>query len=1168
MTAKPSYEELKKRVAALEAQVRRFSEVQGEIKRSRNFLESLLKSIPTPVFWKDTDGRYQGCNPAFTEIMGVNSEQINGKTVYELWPSEHAKFYHQKDLELIQNPQQQTYDFEVKDKDGRRRPVVYQKNVFRDEDGTIIGLVGSFIDISKILQAQEEIIRRQKFLESVLFHAPDAIITLDEHQRVMDWNPGAVEMFGYKPEEAIGVQLDDLVARNKHHTEATTKVSHVLSGHRVEAFETLRYRKDGSHVHVMAAGSPILVEDALKGVVIVYTDISERVRNEKAYRETFEIIAKSPVVAFLWRNEADWPVEFVTANVEHIFGYAEEDFLSGRVLFSQVVHPDDIDRVTGEVVTYSQEPNRIEFTHEPYRIVARGGDIHWINDSTFIRRDAAGTITHYQGIVTDVTDRIRAEEALRHNEAEKRMILNSLKELVIYSDTHMRIVWANKAACESVGLPLEALIGRTCHSIWRNSADPCPGCVVVQAMEAGKAQQAEIHTPDERIWLNKGYPVFNEDGVVSGGIETCLEITERKRAEEALQESEARFRQIASTIREVFWLFDWQEQRVLYVSPAYETIWGRSRDALYESYDEWAQSIHPDDVDHAETTFNRILETGGGDSREYRILQPDGSVRWISDTGYAIKDENDKVSRITGIAEDITARKQAEEALSREKERLAVTLRSIGDAVITTDRDGRIVLMNLIAEQLTGWGEADAVGRQLMDVLRIENEQTGEPCESPVDKVLASGQIVGLANHTILVARDGQRYTVADSGAPIKNLDDQIIGVVLVFRDITAQERTEAELLKMEKLKSIGILAGGIAHDFNNFLTGIIGNLSLAKLNLQPRDPVLRSLNEMEKAAMRAKELTRQLLTFSKGGEPVKRIANIAVLAREAVQFALRGSNVRCRFDLADDLMVAEVDEGQIAQVIHNLTINAIQAMPNGGTVWIRGANLSLAQGNPFALLPRNYVQVAVEDNGTGIHPDHSQKVFDPYFTTKQKGSGLGLAVAYNIVAKHDGRLTVKSELGEGTTFTIFLPASTVSPTRHSEKREEIVSGQGRVLVMDDEDYIRELAAAMLTKLGYEVELAEDGQTAVNLYRKAIHEGRPFDAVILDLTVPGGMGGKEAISHLVDMDQKVRAIVSSGYSNDPVMSNYTAYGFLGVVHKPYLLQEMSQMLKSVIGGIS
>ena len=266
--------------------------------------------------------------------------------------------------------------------------------------------------------------------------------------------------------------------------------------------------------------------------------------------------------------------------------------------------------------------------------------------------------------------------------------------------------------------------------------------------------------------------------------------------------------------------------------------------------------------------------------------------------------------------------------------------------------------------------------------------------------------------------------------------------------------------------------------------------------------------------------------------------------------------------------MSVDVDEGQIAQVIHNLMINADQAMPNGGMVWIRGANVSLAKGNPFALSPGNYVQDTVRDQGMGIHPNYIKKVFDPYFTTKQKGSGLGLAVAYNIVAKHDGQLTVDSELGEGTTFTILLPASTISPKTYVEKREEIVSGQGRVLVMDDEDYIRELASAMLSKLGYEVVVAEDGQTAVDLYKKAFDQGRPFDAVILDLTVPGGMGGRETIKHLNEIDKNVRAIVSSGYSNDPVMANFTNYGFRGAVQKPYLVQEMSQVLRSVIGVLS
>jgi two-component system cell cycle sensor histidine kinase/response regulator CckA len=298
--------------------------------------------------------------------------------------------------------------------------------------------------------------------------------------------------------------------------------------------------------------------------------------------------------------------------------------------------------------------------------------------------------------------------------------------------------------------------------------------------------------------------------------------------------------------------------------------------------------------------------------------------------------------------------------------------------------------MNPVAEDLTGRTEAESLNRPLMEVFRIINEQTRQPCTNPVEKVLSTGQIVGLANHTLLVAKDGREYIIADSGAPIRDREGMIIGVVLVFRDITAQQRTEEELLKMEKLKSLGVLAGGIAHDFNNFLTGIIGNLSLAKLDVQPGNPVSRALSEMEKAAVRAKDLTQQLLTFSKGGEPVKRITRIADLVQESAQFALHGSNVRCRFELDGDLLPADVDEGQIAQVVHNLILNADQAMPDGGTVRIRGTNVTLASKNAYALVPGRYLAVSIRDEGKGIHPEYLKKIFDPYFTTKQKGSGLG----------------------------------------------------------------------------------------------------------------------------------------------------------------------------------
>jgi len=281
-----------------------------------------------------------------------------------------------------------------------------------------------------------------------------------------------------------------------------------------------------------------------------------------------------------------------------------------------------------------------------------------------------------------------------------------------------------------------------------------------------------------------------------------------------------------------------------------------------------------------------------------------------------------------------------------------------------------------------------------------------------------------LSNHTILISRDGNRFSIADSAAPIMDAGQKIAGIVLVFRDITAAQRTKAELLKIEKLRSLGVLAGGIAHDFNNFLTGIIGNLSLVQLDFDPSNRIYTRLNEMEKAALRAKDLTQQLLTFSKGGKPVKRFTQIDTLVREAALFAVRGSNVRCQFEFPDDLWPAHLDAGQIGQVIHNLVINADQVMPEGGIITISGKNIDIEPDSHFKLPPGQYIRIMIQDQGTGIKKEHLDRIYDPYFTTKQKGSGLGLTIVYSIIEKHEGQVLVYSELGRGTTFNIYLPAS------------------------------------------------------------------------------------------------------------------------------------------------
>lgn len=384
-----------------------------------------------------------------------------------------------------------------------------------------------------------------------------------------------------------------------------------------------------------------------------------------------------------------------------------------------------------------------------------------------------------------------------------------------------------------------------------------------------------------------------------------------------------------------------------------------------------------------------------------------------------------------------------------------------------------------------------------------------------------------------------------------------------IVRNIAERKKTEQELLKLEKLESLGVLAGGLAHDFNNLLTIILGNISLTLLDTDPTDDNFKRLTDVERAIVRAQDLTRQLLTFAKGGAPVKRTASIREIVEESCGFSLSGSNVKCSFSFAADLMPVEVDAGQIGQVINNLVINAVQAMPQGGAIEVRSENVTVVSQDGLPLGPGAYIRISVHDQGVGIPKENLSKIFDPYFTTKQRGSGLGLATSYSIVKRHGGCISVGSVPGAGSVFHIYLPSSH-QPVAAEETREKPVPGIGRLLFMDDEEAVRIVAGQMLKTLGYSCEAAADGAEAVERYKRARDAGRPFDAVILDLTVIGGMGGAEAVKKLIEIDPKVKAIVASGYSNNPVLADYEAFGFAGVIAKPYSLQTLSWTLHSVL----
>ncbi|MBN2810051.1 MAG: response regulator [Deltaproteobacteria bacterium] len=527
---------------------------------------------------------------------------------------------------------------------------------------------------------------------------------------------------------------------------------------------------------------------------------------------------------------------------------------------------------------------------------------------------------------------------------------------------------------------------------------------------------------------------------------------------------------------------------------------------------------------------------------------------------------------IISISARTQEKERAEKKLAAEHERLLVTLRSIGDGVITSDNNGKVVLLNKVAEQLTGWKQVDAVGKTVSEIFKIIDDRTQQPCADPVVRILNSGKIITLDHHTVLIDRNGNRRNIADSGAPIRDPESRIIGTILVFRDVTEELLQEKEMLKVRKLESVGVLAAGIAHDFNNILVAIIGNLSLAREFIQPETKASALVREAEKAAQRAKGLTLQLLTFAKGGDPIKRETSLARLITEPANFVLSGSNVAMTCNLQNDLWAIEVDPDQISQVIQNLIINAKQAMPDGGTIAIEGCNI---EDNelivlPTKLKPANYVRLTIKDTGIGMPAEIIEKIFDPYFTTKTEGSGLGLAVCHSILSKHGGHISVDSKLGQGTVFILYLPA-TGFPPKDSVVKTDLPfrqKGQGKIMIMDDEEIIREVAEEILTHLGYEVLSVTDGAEAVDLYKTALGNEAPIDVTIMDLTIPGGMGGKEAVKKILELDSKAKVIVSSGYCNDPVMANFKEYGFAAMVAKPFDFAELGKVIRAVLGGTS
>ncbi len=1116
---------------------------------------------------------------------------------------------HPDDIDLMQSSLKDHIDgktniyrceYRVKKKNGDWIWVLSQGRVVEhDHDGKAARIVGTRTDITARKQAELNLQTSEIRFRTLFDSANDAILILSD-DIFTDCNNIALEFFGCEREELLGntpyhfsppTQPDGSLSEQK----ALWWIALALSGEK-QVFEWVHRRKDGTDFNCEISLSPVTIGRQIF-IQVIIRDITERKRieedlqdSETRFRSLFD---DSPVALLeidtseltpLLEKVVDWHDEHLLAAIDtemiammlgtlkivdankaavKMYGVPDKETITDSPAYSMIPELRHtfvnmlIAMATGERQIAEESILRVAWRPDPIEVLF-----------TVSFNESSRMIIAMQ----EISDRKRAEKQLIASETKFSEAFRHNPDLMVISTVEEeRFVEINDAFEKITGYSRTEVIGKTAKELGLLTDDSDEPQFLNARLPDGKTASFELklkaRSGEQRLLRATVAPMTLNDRPHLLSI--LRDITDQMKVMETIREAQNRFEMVIEHNPLIaIQGFD-RDGTILHWNHASENLYGYFYD---EAVGKKLPNLIINDIDSRSLFFDdveQIWTTGKALPASERLTNSaSGDPHWVFSSMFPIQDEG-QVVEIFSLDIDITEKKNARMALEEEKERLAVTLRSIGDAVITTDRDGKVTLLNKAAEKMTGWKSDEAIGQSLTEVFNVVDETTRKPMSNPVVTVLKTKSIVSLSNHTVLIALDGQERVIADSGAPIFDAHSEIIGVVLVFRDITMEHHVQAEIQRSAKLESLSVLAGGIAHDFNNLLTGIIGSLSFIRMFPDAQDETMSLIGEAEKSAFRAKDLTQQLLTFAKGGTPVRKVTAINDIIRETVMFSLRGSKSNGHFELPDDLWPVEVDSGQISQVFQNLSINAVQAMPHGGKITVHAENVSRATHRiPRFLEKERYVRIEFNDSGTGIAPENLQKVFDPYFTTKSDGSGLGLATTYSIIKYHNGIIEVSSQLGIGTTFTIYLPAKEEAFTTDvsSDTNGNGMKGTGRILVLDDDDIVRSLLTRVLEHLGYEAVMTEEGNQTIEEYKKASESGNPFDVVILDLTIPGGLGGLEAFEALRQFDPKVKAIVSSGYATDPVMSHYKDYGFVAVAVKPYKIGEMSDLIQQALAS--
>ncbi|MFA4838821.1 MAG: PAS domain S-box protein [Candidatus Neomarinimicrobiota bacterium] len=1143
-------------------------------------------------------------NSVFEEISGYSKAEIEGikKWTEFIFPDdlERTQTYH--NLRRIDNKKvPRRYDVRCLDRSGKIHDCIISGSIVQ---GTTVSIISLFdmTNFKKTRDALEETESRYR----MLFENYNDSISLCDQDIFISCNPKTCQMFRCREEDIVGHSIIELFPSSQPNggdsiSLAIQKGKEALTGF-PQFLEFTMKRFDGTTFSTEVSLSRVIV-NGKSYLQTIIRDITERQKSQKIQKVMYEIA----VAAHESENMRD-----LSKTIQVVLG----EILDTKNFFI-VLYDRETDRITlpyfsdemdvidsfpaGKTLTaYVIRNNRPVLLKTPQVMdLVNKGDIEiigtpskiWLGVPLKLNETVIGAIVvqNYEDenafsqndfdIMKFVADQIgfsieykRATEELQKAHAIYQKAIENA-HCVPYRRNFVtnKYEFFGTNSKDILGIsPQEMTVEKFAGIVQEQTlTDPeAPANInkYVTEFKEGKSNRfwvdLKIELPDGNTKWISDYSVPIRDtksGKITGSIGILQDITERKQITEALSLSEKRFKELWDNAPIAYHVLN-TDGIILDVNQTECDMLGYMKPEMISRpiFD----FILPEQKSDALQRFATKIEGRYVPTYEERAyVKKNGDRIYVSIKDLLERDTKGKVSGIRTTMVDITERKKAEAALTESEKRYRTLFNSGNDAIFVSSFNedgslGKFIEVNEIACQKLGYSREELLEMSPLDFGISENK------DKTLDLLKSLKVNKPVIQETVHTAKDGKRIPVEINYLLIEIENRKAI--LCISRDITERKEMEFERQCSEKLESIGILAGGIAHDFNNILTVIMGNITLSKMYSEPGTKVFERLTEAERGAFRAKDLTQQLLTFSRGGAPILKTASIKELLVESAKFPLTGSKVKCEFFIAEILWHVEMDEGQINQVIHNIVLNAEQAMPEGGIIHVIAENIQIGPDNTLLLKQGKFIKITIRDNGIGIAKEHLKKIFDPYFSTKSRGSGLGLTMVYSIIKNHNGAVTLDSKLGVGTTFYIYLPASEGALEKNDDEEKNLLSGFGKVLIMDDEELVREMAAEMLKNLGYEVRTVKDGAETIALYQKEMKNGSPFSAVIMDLTIPGGIGGEEALRSLLKIDPTIKAIVSSGYSNDPIMSRYSEYGFSGVVAKPYKISDLGYTLKKVM----